>query len=101
MTLGAGGAVLATESGSTHVPVPAGSGATTGRRDTCGAGDRFAIAATVALGSGDDVPIAVAAAVEAASRFVTTGGAVGVSSAAPCLYYPLPSILYPRIFFPP
>ncbi|MCZ8379239.1 D-glycero-beta-D-manno-heptose 1-phosphate adenylyltransferase [Mycobacterium sp. CPCC 205372] len=83
VTLGAGGAVLATESGSMHVPVPAASGATTGRRDTCGAGDRFAIAATVALGAGDDVPAAVAAAVEAASRFVSTGGAVGVSSAAP------------------
>jgi rfaE bifunctional protein nucleotidyltransferase chain/domain/rfaE bifunctional protein kinase chain/domain len=83
VTLGAGGAVLASESGSVHVPVSASAGAATGRRDTCGAGDRFAIAATLALSVGDDVPAAVTAAVEAASRFVATGGAVGVSSAVP------------------
>ena len=81
VTLGAGGAVLATEAGSVHIPVPTGAGTSTGRRDTCGAGDRFAVAATQAFGAGDDAASAVAAAVEAASRFVNTGGAVGVSRA--------------------
>jgi D-beta-D-heptose 7-phosphate kinase / D-beta-D-heptose 1-phosphate adenosyltransferase len=80
VTLGSRGAVLATESGSSHIPVPA-SVARPGRSDTCGAGDRFAIGATLALAGGDDAQAAVAAAVEAASRFVAAGGAVGVSSA--------------------
>lgn len=81
VTLGAGGAVLASEAGSVHIPVPAAAGTSPGRRDTCGAGDRFAVAATRAFGAGDDAAAAVSAAVEAASRFVTTGGAVGVSRA--------------------
>ncbi|MEN3317277.1 MAG: D-beta-D-heptose 7-phosphate kinase / D-beta-D-heptose 1-phosphate adenosyltransferase [Mycobacterium sp.] len=81
VTLGARGAVLATADGSTHVAVPA-SAAGSGRSDTCGAGDRFAVAATVALGAGKDAQTAVTVAVEAASRFVAAGGAVGVSSAA-------------------
>ncbi|TFV58628.1 D-glycero-beta-D-manno-heptose 1-phosphate adenylyltransferase [Mycobacterium sp. PS03-16] len=81
VTLGAGGAVLASEAGSVHIPVPAAAGASHGRRDTCGAGDRFAVAATQAFGAGDDAAAAVSAAVEAASRFVATGGAVGVSQA--------------------
>lgn len=81
VTLGAGGAVLASDSGSVHIPVPAAAGVSSGRRDTCGAGDRFAVAATQAFGAGDDAAAAVTAAVEAASRFVTTGGAVGVSRA--------------------
>lgn len=81
VTLGAGGAVLASEAGSVHIPVPAAAGASTGRRDTCGAGDRFAVAATQAFGAGDDAAAAVTSAVEAASRFVATGGAVGVSRA--------------------
>ncbi|MCV7416085.1 bifunctional heptose 7-phosphate kinase/heptose 1-phosphate adenyltransferase [Mycolicibacterium litorale] len=81
VTLGAGGAVLASEAGSVHIPVPAAAGVSTGRRDTCGAGDRFAVAATQAFGAGDDAAAAVSAAVESASRFVTTGGAVGVSRA--------------------
>ena len=79
VTLGAGGAVLASEAGSVHIAVPASAGVSTGRRDTCGAGDRFAVAATQAFGVGDDASAAVAAAVESASRFVATGGAVGVS----------------------
>jgi D-beta-D-heptose 7-phosphate kinase/D-beta-D-heptose 1-phosphate adenosyltransferase len=81
ITLGARGAVLADGDGTTHIPVPA-SASGTGRGDTCGAGDRFAIAATAALGAGEDARAAVAAAVDAASRFVAAGGAVGVSSAA-------------------
>ena len=82
VTLGARGAVLATEDGSTHVAVPA-SAPGSGRSDTCGAGDRFAVAATVGLLAGQDAHAAVTAAVDAASRFVAAGGAVGVSSAAP------------------
>jgi len=81
ITLGARGAMLADSDGTTHIPVPA-SASGTGRGDTCGAGDRFAIAATAALGAGDNAREAVTAAVEAASRFVAAGGAVGVSSAA-------------------
>jgi len=81
VTLGSRGAVLATQSlGCAHIPVPGGTGP--GRTDACGAGDRFAIAATLALAAGDDVQVAVAAAVRAASRFVAAGGAVGVSTAA-------------------
>ena len=86
VTLGSKGALLAAaDSGGTatsHHAVPE-SAAHTGRGDTCGAGDRFAIAATLALAAGKDVGGAVADAVEAASRFVAAGGAVGVSSAAP------------------
>jgi D-beta-D-heptose 7-phosphate kinase/D-beta-D-heptose 1-phosphate adenosyltransferase len=82
VTLGARGAVLATGGESTHIAVPA-SATGSGRSDTCGAGDRFAVAATVALGEGRDAQTAVTAAVESASRFVAAGGAVGVSSAAP------------------
>lgn len=81
VTLGAGGAVLASEAGSVHIPVPAAAGVSAGCRDTCGAGDRFAVAATQAFGAGDHAAAAVGAAVEAASRFVATGGAVGVSRA--------------------
>ncbi|MCK0174554.1 PfkB family carbohydrate kinase [Mycolicibacterium sp. F2034L] len=79
VTLGAAGAVLAAAAGSVHIPVPTSAGTGTGRRDTCGAGDRFAVAATQAFGAGGDAVAAVTAAVEAASRFVNTGGAVGVS----------------------
>lgn len=82
VTLGSRGALLATNDGNSHHPVPE-STAHTGRGDTCGAGDRFAIAATLALAAGRDIAGAVADAVEAASRFVAAGGAVGVSSAAP------------------
>jgi D-beta-D-heptose 7-phosphate kinase/D-beta-D-heptose 1-phosphate adenosyltransferase len=80
VTLGSRGALLATEAGSCeHVLVSAVTGA--GRTDTCGAGDRFAIAAALAFGSGDDASAAVTSAVEAATRFVAAGGAVGVSCA--------------------
>jgi D-beta-D-heptose 7-phosphate kinase / D-beta-D-heptose 1-phosphate adenosyltransferase len=80
VTIGARGAMLADGSRDTrHIPVPRLPGS--GRSDTCGAGDRFAVAATVALADGADPPTAVRAAVEAASRFVGTGGATGVSRA--------------------
>ncbi|MGV0642847.1 PfkB family carbohydrate kinase [Mycolicibacterium sp. XJ879] len=81
ITLGARGALLATENGNVPVGVPD-AAARGAAGDTCGAGDRFAIAAAQALGAGADAEAAVTAAVDAASRFVTTGGAVGVSSPA-------------------
>jgi D-beta-D-heptose 7-phosphate kinase / D-beta-D-heptose 1-phosphate adenosyltransferase len=81
VTLGRRGAMLTTgDGGCVHIPVPAVAGS--GRNDTCGAGDRFAIAATLALAAGSDTTAAVRAAVESATRFVAAGGAVGVSSAA-------------------
>ncbi|MGV0741561.1 D-glycero-beta-D-manno-heptose 1-phosphate adenylyltransferase [Mycolicibacterium sp. XJ870] len=83
VTLGAKGAVLATETApSTQISIPGSAFAGAGRSDTCGAGDRFAVAATLALADGEDVGPVVAGAVDAASRFVATGGAVGVSSPA-------------------
>lgn len=80
VTLGSKGALVATDTGNAHHPVQD-SAARAGRGDTCGAGDRFAIAATIALAAGKDIHDAVADAVGAASRFVAAGGAVGVSSA--------------------
>lgn len=80
VTLGSRGALVATVDGTAHHRVPDTVGP--GHGDTCGAGDRFAIAATMALADGRGVHDAVADAVEAASRFVAAGGAVGVSSSA-------------------
>jgi rfaE bifunctional protein nucleotidyltransferase chain/domain len=51
--------------------------------DPCGAGDRFAVAAALALADGADVKTAVADAVRAATDFIAAGGAVGVSRPAP------------------
>lgn len=83
VTLGSTGAMVATQDdGTVQVAVPSTAVAGAGRTDTCGAGDRFAVAATLALAAGRDVVPAVTAAVEAASRFVGAGGAVGVSSPA-------------------
>jgi D-beta-D-heptose 7-phosphate kinase/D-beta-D-heptose 1-phosphate adenosyltransferase len=82
ITLGPKGALLATDTGGcTHIPVSAVTGAA-GRTDTCGAGDRFAIAAALAFGAGEGAPGAVSVAVEAAARFVNAGAAAAVSSAA-------------------
>lgn len=78
VTLGAGGALLATG----DVPplvVPA--SPTTGG-DPCGAGDRFAATAAVALVDGALPSEAVVAAVAAASEFVAAGGA-GAAFALP------------------
>jgi rfaE bifunctional protein nucleotidyltransferase chain/domain/rfaE bifunctional protein kinase chain/domain len=81
ITLGSGGAMLATEEGSSHIAVPDSVIGPDGR-DTCGAGDRFAIAATSAFAAGENAHSAVASAVEAASRFVSAGGAAGMSTPA-------------------
>jgi D-beta-D-heptose 7-phosphate kinase/D-beta-D-heptose 1-phosphate adenosyltransferase len=80
VTMGSRGALLATTTGSVHVPAPPVTG---GGGDPCGAGDRFAVAVALALGEGGDAQAAVTAAVEAATRFVAAGGAVGVSTPAP------------------
>jgi D-beta-D-heptose 7-phosphate kinase / D-beta-D-heptose 1-phosphate adenosyltransferase len=81
VTRGSQGAVLATAEGLAHIPVP--SVPSDAKSDTCGAGDRFAIAAAFALAAGHDAKAAVTEAVDAASRFVAAGGASGVSSVAP------------------
>ncbi len=71
VTLGPRGALLVEGPGAPLVvpapPIDAG--------DPCGAGDRFAATATAALAAGAVVSEAVVAAVEAASRFVSAGGA--------------------------
>lgn len=78
ITLGGRGALLATRPGGIrHLPVPAG---LTPSGDSCGAGDRFAVAAAAALGSGCTTTEAATIAVEAAARFLAAGGAVSASS---------------------
>lgn len=81
VTVGARGAVLADGRGETNVPIPA-AARTPGHAapDTCGAGDRFAAAATAALLGGADPAEAVVTAVEAAARFVAAGGATALST---------------------
>ncbi|MEZ0382512.1 PfkB family carbohydrate kinase [Mycobacterium sp. pW045] len=81
ITMGAGGAMFAdAQHAAHHIDPPATAG---GRSDTCGAGDRFAVAAAMALADGADAMTAATTAVTDASRFVVTGGAAGVSSAMP------------------
>ncbi|MFF7943250.1 D-glycero-beta-D-manno-heptose 1-phosphate adenylyltransferase [Nocardia gamkensis] len=80
VTTGSAGAVLANGKRLTVVPVPAeiriaGHAGT----DTCGAGDRFASAATAALCHGSTVAEAVSHAVDAAAGFVAAGGAATLS----------------------
>ncbi|MFI2280910.1 PfkB family carbohydrate kinase [Nocardia beijingensis] len=81
VTTGPGGAVLANGKRLTVVPVPAGVRlAGHSGTDTCGAGDRFASAATAALFDGSTVADAVSRAVDAAARFVAAGGAAALST---------------------
>ncbi|WP_200210591.1 PfkB family carbohydrate kinase [Micromonospora coerulea] len=76
VTLGADGAVLC-HAGSTPLVVPP--PATVDRvEDTCGAGDRFAATAALALGGGALVSEAVGEAIAAASAYVAAGGAAGL-----------------------
>jgi D-beta-D-heptose 7-phosphate kinase/D-beta-D-heptose 1-phosphate adenosyltransferase len=84
VTLGARGArVFLRNAPGCHVGVPELAAAGAVRADVCGAGDRFAVAAAVALGDGADPRAAVVAAVDAAARFVAAGGAAAVSTPAP------------------
>lgn len=81
VTLGSRGArVFVRDAGRQHVGVPELAAINPGRADACGAGDRFAVAAAVALGGGAGPVAAVEAAVEAAARFVAAGGASAVST---------------------
>lgn len=81
VTLGSSGAVLANGKRLATVPVPAAiRSADRIAPDTCGAGDRFASAATAALLDGSTVADAVAHAVDTAARFVATGAAATLST---------------------
>ncbi|MEV7964796.1 D-glycero-beta-D-manno-heptose 1-phosphate adenylyltransferase [Sphaerisporangium sp. NPDC088356] len=82
VTLGMRGAVLASRGGRTaRVPPP---GPVAGR-DSCGAGDRFAAAATLALRDGASIQDAVTVAVIEATRFVEAGGAAALRLPEPAL----------------
>ncbi|MFI7581833.1 PfkB family carbohydrate kinase [Kocuria kalidii] len=70
VTAGADGAYLATSTGTELVPA-----APVHHTDPCGAGDRFASAAALALAGGRHVTAAVESAVEAAGQWVAAGGA--------------------------
>ncbi|TDD04946.1 bifunctional heptose 7-phosphate kinase/heptose 1-phosphate adenyltransferase [Nonomuraea deserti] len=75
VTTGERGAALAVEGGPlTAVPPPVRAAG----QDACGAGDRFAAAAALALRDGTDVQDAVTIGVGEASRFVERGGAATV-----------------------
>ncbi|MEV4218318.1 PfkB family carbohydrate kinase [Nonomuraea sp. NPDC049725] len=75
VTAGTRGASLARRDGSlTRIPAPV---LATGQ-DVCGAGDRLASAAALALRAGADVEEAVTIGVGEASRFVARGGAAAV-----------------------
>jgi D-beta-D-heptose 7-phosphate kinase / D-beta-D-heptose 1-phosphate adenosyltransferase len=79
VTCGARGAVLSLGGGMPFVvPAPPIAAAP----DTCGAGDRFAVAAALALRAGELPTEAVTKAVAAASEFVAAGGAGGLATAA-------------------
>jgi D-beta-D-heptose 7-phosphate kinase / D-beta-D-heptose 1-phosphate adenosyltransferase len=79
VTVGERGAVLSYGDGLPQVfPAPSVSAT-----DACGAGDRFAAAAAVALGSGCTPAEAVHHAVAAASGFVSLGGAAAYLSSTP------------------
>ncbi|MCO1599728.1 PfkB family carbohydrate kinase [Micromonospora sp. RHAY321] len=84
VTLGGDGALLC-HAGSTPLVVPT-PGAAEG--DTCGAGDRFAAAASLALAQGALVSEAVQAAVAEASAYVAGGG---VAAALPPPVRPVPA----------
>ncbi|MGK5681873.1 PfkB family carbohydrate kinase [Actinoplanes sp. URMC 104] len=79
VTCGGDGAVLC-HSGSTPLVVPA---PTVADGDTCGAGDRFAATAALALASGALVSEAVQQAVEAASAYVAGGGVTAALAPRP------------------
>ncbi|SCF28794.1 rfaE bifunctional protein, domain I/rfaE bifunctional protein, domain II [Micromonospora viridifaciens] len=81
VTMGPDGAVLC-HSGSTPLVVPPPSSPDR-VEDTCGAGDRFAATAALALGDGALVSEAVDAAVAAASAYVAAGGAAGLHREPP------------------
>lgn len=78
VTLGATGALLASRGSPAPLVVPA---APVAAADTCGAGDRFAAAAAVALHHGALVSEAVTSATAAAGEFLAAGGVSRLPSA--------------------
>jgi rfaE bifunctional protein nucleotidyltransferase chain/domain len=94
VTVGARGARLFVRDGErSHVGVPQLAAVAAASADVCGAGDRFAVAASVALGDGATSAEAVRAAVEAAARFVAAGGASAVSApAGVARFEPVPTV---------
>ncbi|WP_229398264.1 PfkB family carbohydrate kinase [Micromonospora okii] len=87
VTLGPDGALLC-HAGSTPLVVPTPGGA---EGDTCGAGDRFAATATLALSRGALVSEAVQAAVAEASAYVAAGGVAAALPPPPRAVPPTPS----------
>lgn len=79
VTLGAEGALLGDAAGVRSIPLAARDRAAADA-DTCGAGDRFAAAATTALAGGAEVGAAVRHAVAAAAEFVCAGAATAVGT---------------------
>jgi len=79
ITLGPRGALLSHgESSPVLVPSPSVPCA-----DPCGAGDRFAVTAALAIGEGAVTSEAVLAAVASAAEFVAAGGAAAIGTSAP------------------
>lgn len=78
VTLGEDGALLSQDGPPLLVPAP-----WRAHGDCCGAGDRFAATAAGRLADGELTELAVRAAVEAAARFVSDGGAHTVMDEAP------------------
>lgn len=76
VTLGSSGALYQPSGGGTPVMLPA---VSFEAPDACGAGDRFAGAATVGLARGNNAVESIEEAVVAASAFVGAGGAAGWS----------------------
>jgi D-beta-D-heptose 7-phosphate kinase / D-beta-D-heptose 1-phosphate adenosyltransferase len=77
VTRGAAGALLVQDFESAPLVIPAESAVGS---DECGAGDSFAVAATLSLGRGRTPSEAVSDAVQAASRYVARGGPAGLSA---------------------
>jgi D-beta-D-heptose 7-phosphate kinase / D-beta-D-heptose 1-phosphate adenosyltransferase len=75
VTAGSRGAVLRGATGTSVTPADPARGG-----DPCGAGDRFAATAAVALADGAALDDAVRAAVHAAAEFVAAGGAAGMGA---------------------
>lgn len=86
VTAGAEGAYLAVRGGRSvhHVPCERAADG-----DTCGAGDRFAVSAAVALAQGHSPLQATKAAVSAASEFVTAGGAAALTDGSSAARRPI------------
>jgi D-beta-D-heptose 7-phosphate kinase/D-beta-D-heptose 1-phosphate adenosyltransferase len=88
VTLGDRGALLSYGTGAPVMsPAPAVAG-----RDTCGAGDRFAVAASLALGAGLVTTEAVQQAVDQAAAYVAAGGPASLRAAEAPPASPAPTV---------